>query len=216
MPQHHDAALLGCQHLHDVHQQRAVGVLLDGVLDGGRLLIVATTLELLREHGPAGPAFWRFGCEDRQKLWDAIGNPRRDAALARRAGDARRRLAQEAAEREAQRPVCAACGTKFTEFTDDRWKDSIAVDWGRGDSHPHLCDDCKTRALEAERQAEQAERERQEQERQETEAAPASKAAGCSDAGAADPGNPSGSARACPGGPGQALVVGGGCEVGEH
>ncbi|MFZ4191109.1 hypothetical protein [Streptomyces pseudogriseolus] len=65
---------------------------------------MATTLELVREHGPAGPAFLRFGREDRQNLWDAIGNPRRDAALARRAEEARRRLAQEAAEREAYWP----------------------------------------------------------------------------------------------------------------
>ncbi|MEU0222122.1 hypothetical protein ABZ281_47110 [Streptomyces sp. NPDC006265] len=41
---------------------------------------------------------------------------------------------------------------------------------------PHLCDDCKARALEAERQTEQAERERQEQEHQEE--AQASKAGG--------------------------------------
>lgn len=135
-----------------------------------KMPIVATTLELLREHGPAGPAFWRFGREDRQNLWEAIGNPRRDAALARRAEERRRRQAQEAAEREAQRPVCADCGQKFT---DDRWKASIAVDWGRGDSHPHLCDDCKTRALQAERQAERAERERQEQEHQVAQAAQA-------------------------------------------
>ncbi|MFF8974971.1 hypothetical protein [Streptomyces sp. NPDC014995] len=101
--------------------------------------------------------------------------PRRDAALARRAEEARHRLAQEAAEREAQRPVCADCGQKFT---DDWWKASVAVDWGRGDSHPHLCDDCKARALEAERQVEQAERERQEQERQEEAAAQALKAGG--------------------------------------
>ncbi|WP_306970207.1 hypothetical protein [Streptomyces afghaniensis] len=141
---------------------------------------MATTLELLRAHGPAGPAFWRFGSEGRQNLFDAIGNPRRDAVLARRADAARRRQAQEAAEREAQRPVCGDCGTKFT---DDRWSASTRVDWGRGDSHPHLCDDCKPRALEAERQAEQAERElqeqeRQEQERQETEAARAAHKAG--------------------------------------
>ncbi|WP_286247658.1 hypothetical protein [Streptomyces graminofaciens] len=63
---------------------------------GGKMPIVATTLERLREHGPAGPAFRRFGREDRQNLWDAIGNARRDGALARRAEDA-----QEAAEREA-------------------------------------------------------------------------------------------------------------------
>ncbi|MFJ9588753.1 hypothetical protein [Streptomyces acidicola] len=136
----------------------------------GKMPIVETTLELLREHGPAGPAFRRFGRKDRQNLWDAIGNPSRDAALARRDEDARRRNAQEAAEREAQRPVCSDCGTKFT---DDRWNDSIRVNWGRGDSHAHPCRDCKTRALEAEWQAEQAERERQE-----AEAAQASKAGG--------------------------------------
>lgn len=141
----------------------------------GKMPIVATTLELLREHGPAGPAFQRFGREGYQNLWDAIGNPRRDAFLARRAEAGRRQVAQEAAEREAQRPMCGGCGTKFT---DDRWKASTTVDWGRGDSHPHLCVDCKARALEAERQAEQAERERQEQERQEAEAAQASKAGG--------------------------------------
>ncbi|MFI8301364.1 replication-relaxation family protein [Streptomyces nigra] len=141
----------------------------------GKMPIVATTLELLREHGPAGRAFRRFGRDGYQNLWDAIGNPRRDAALARQAEEGRRRLAQEAAEREAQRPVCGDCGQKFT---DTRWKDSTAVDWGRRDSHPHLCDDCKARVLEAERQAEQAEHERQEQERQEQEAAQDSKAGG--------------------------------------
>ncbi|WP_328786101.1 replication-relaxation family protein (plasmid) [Streptomyces canus] len=136
----------------------------------GKMAIVATTLELLREHGPAGPAFRRFGRDGYQNLWDAIGNPRRDAAFARRDEERRHRQAREAAEREAQRPVCADCGQKFT---DDRWNASIAVDWGRRDSHPHLCDPCKARALDAERQAKQAEREHQEQEqeRQETEAA---------------------------------------------
>lgn len=73
--------------------------------------IVATTLDLRREHGPAGAAFWRFGRKDRQNLWEAIGNPRRDAARAHRAQDARRRQAREAAEREAQRPGCGDCGT---------------------------------------------------------------------------------------------------------
>ncbi|MEU2288473.1 hypothetical protein ABZ614_42385 [Streptomyces sp. NPDC013178] len=157
-------ALKQMERVADLTREHWQGQAADGFhLYKGKMPIVATTLELLREHGPAGPAFWRFGREGRQNLWDAIGNPRRDAALVRRAEEARRRLAQEAAEREAQRPVCADCGQKFT---DDRWKASIAVDWGRGDSHPHLCDDCKARALEAERQAEQAERERQEQEAQ--------------------------------------------------
>ncbi|NEA66598.1 hypothetical protein [Streptomyces sp. SID12488] len=85
--------------------------------------------------------------------------------LARRAEDARRRQAEEAAEREVQRPVCGDCGQKFT---DDRWEAITAVEWDRGDSHPHLCDDCKYRMLEAEQQAPVDERERQEQERQST------------------------------------------------
>ncbi|MFF9810683.1 hypothetical protein ACF1G5_37275 [Streptomyces coeruleorubidus] len=140
----------------------------------GKMPIVANTLELLREDGSAGPVFWCFGREGRQNFWDAIGNPRRDVALARRAEEARLCLAQEAAEREAQRPVCGECGQKFA---DDRWQAGIAFDWGRGGGHPHLCDDCKARVLEAERPAEQAERERQEQERQEA-AAQASKAGG--------------------------------------
>ncbi|WTZ97721.1 hypothetical protein OG512_48110 [Streptomyces sp. NBC_01378] len=39
----------------------------------GCIPIVATTLELLREHGPAGPAFWRFGRKERQPLRRASG-----------------------------------------------------------------------------------------------------------------------------------------------
>ncbi|MEU2065202.1 replication-relaxation family protein [Streptomyces sp. NPDC013455] len=53
--------------------------------------IVATTLDQLREHGPAGSAFWRFGRDHRQPLLDAIGNARRDAYLARRRQAARAR-----------------------------------------------------------------------------------------------------------------------------
>jgi hypothetical protein len=126
----------------------------------GCIPIVATTLELLREHGPAGHAFWRFGRGYREPLLDAIGNPRRDAALARRRQAAReeqrRRVEEEAAEREARRPVCADCGQKFS---DDRWTAVDVRDWGRSrESHPHLCDDCQSRAVAAEKQAEADER----------------------------------------------------------
>ncbi|GAA1262392.1 hypothetical protein OHU25_03200 [Streptomyces sp. NBC_00117] len=41
----------------------------------GCIPVVATTLELLHEHGPAGPAFWSFGRKERQSLLDAIGTP---------------------------------------------------------------------------------------------------------------------------------------------
>ncbi|MFF2133232.1 hypothetical protein ACFVW1_49475 [Streptomyces olivochromogenes] len=139
----------------------------------GRIPIVATTLELLREHGPAGPAFWRLGRDHRERLLDAIGTPRRDAALARRQAareEQRRRTERETAAREARRPVCADCGHTFT---DDRWTAVDLRDWGRSrESHPHLCEDCQSRTVAAGKQAEADERERQEQERfrQETEA----------------------------------------------
>ncbi|MEV8062487.1 replication-relaxation family protein [Streptomyces antimycoticus] len=138
----------------------------------GRIPIVATTLELLREHGAAGPAFWRFGRDHRQPLLDAIGNPREDAAIARSRAEAReaqrRREERDVAEREARRPVCADCGRKFS---DDRWKAVDRRDWSLPrQSHPRLCEDCQSRAVAAEQQAEADERERQEQERLRQEA----------------------------------------------
>ncbi|MEW5659844.1 replication-relaxation family protein [Streptomyces cinereoruber] len=136
-----------------------------------RIPIVATTLEELREHGPAGPAFWRFGRGHRQPLLDAIGNPRRGTYLARRQAEReeeRRRGEKEAAEREARRPVCTECGQKFT---DDRWEAiGYSCGWGERESHPHLCEDCQGRAVAAAARAEADERERQEQERLRREA----------------------------------------------
>ncbi|WP_381805672.1 replication-relaxation family protein [Streptomyces niveus] len=126
----------------------------------GKIPIVATTLESLREHGPAGPAFWRFGRRGRQSLLDAIGNPRRHAALTRaveqREAEAGRRAEEEVAEQEARRPVCEGCGTKFT---DDRWKAVDTGGWGRWETHPHLCDDCKALAVKSRHRAELAARE---------------------------------------------------------
>ncbi|MFF3558316.1 replication-relaxation family protein [Streptomyces tsukubensis] len=120
----------------------------------GCIPIVATTLERLREHGPAGPAFWRYGRDRLEPLLDAIGNPRRDAYLARRRQAAReegeRRAEREAAEREARRPVCTTCGAKFT---DDRWQ-SVRSSW-RSETDG-LCGPCETEhfaRLEAERVA---------------------------------------------------------------
>jgi hypothetical protein len=93
---------------------------------------------------------------------DAIGNPRRDAAVARRRAEYERQAAeyrlQEAREREAERPRCASCGTKFT---DQRWSE---VDkprtWGEeAESHPKLCVPCKTKAKNAERAVKAAKRE---------------------------------------------------------
>ncbi|MER6523232.1 replication-relaxation family protein [Streptomyces sp. NPDC001553] len=80
-----------------------------------KIPIIATGLRNLREHGPNGPVFLRFGRTHMQPLCDAIGNPRRDAVLARRVERARaqqeeyqeqlRRAAeQKRAEHEAARP----------------------------------------------------------------------------------------------------------------
>lgn len=46
--------------------------------------VIATGLRNLSEHGPAGPAFLRFGRKHMQPLLAASGNPRREAAHTRR------------------------------------------------------------------------------------------------------------------------------------
>ncbi|MER8235113.1 replication-relaxation family protein [Streptomyces sp. NPDC094049] len=124
----------------------------------GRIPIVATTLDQLREHGPAGPVFWRFGRKELQPLLDAIGNPRLDAALTRRRQAAReeqqRRDEQQAAAREAERPVCARCGTRFT---DERWQLTRRSSW-RSETD-NLCGPCESghfAQLEVERVARRA------------------------------------------------------------
>lgn len=74
--------------------------------------------------------FRRLGRPQNQTLLEAIGNPRREAHDARKQADfearqrehqeeLRRIAAQHRAEKEARRPVCAGCGTWFT---DERWK----------------------------------------------------------------------------------------------
>ncbi|RFC75187.1 hypothetical protein [Streptomyces sp. AcE210] len=126
---------------------------------------MATTLELLREQGPHGKIFLRFNRRHLQTLWDAIGNPRMDAALGRRRemqqarqeahqAERKRLAAQQAAEHEVRRPVCTVCGAKFP---DDRWK--IVQRYPRPGNgwRPHLCQSCKAAALQ-----EEAEKERQE------------------------------------------------------
>ncbi|MEV4998547.1 replication-relaxation family protein [Streptomyces niveus] len=118
----------------------------------GCIPIVATGLNLLREHGPAGPAFQRIGRPDFQSLKDAIGNPRGEAVVARARAAEAQADAQRTAEREARRPSCAGCGAAFT---DARWHESRLTGWGK-DDYPHLCDACKNQAVTAkEREREQ-------------------------------------------------------------
>ncbi|MGZ2360970.1 replication-relaxation family protein [Streptomyces sp. 372A] len=123
-----------------------------------KIPVITTTLAGLREYGPHSQVFRRFGRPGPQTLFDAIGNPRRQAALERhwaqqraREREAHERERQEAEQRaakwEAQRPACLRCGTKFT---DQRWKTTQATDWGTpADTHPTSCDRCKRRALVA-------------------------------------------------------------------
>ncbi|MFJ5657165.1 replication-relaxation family protein [Streptomyces microflavus] len=133
----------------------------------GKIPIVAVGLRNLREHGPAGAVFLRFGRDRPQPLLDAIGNPRLEAVHAREAEAVRAHqekyraqlreiareqaakkaveAAREAAQREARRPACTGCGARFT---DERWEAAEETDWGRPvDTHPHLCDDCKAVAV---------------------------------------------------------------------
>ncbi|MEU9032777.1 replication-relaxation family protein [Streptomyces sp. NPDC048383] len=147
--------------------------------DGGytsydrKIPIIATGLRNLREHGPDGPVFLRLGRTHMQPLWDAIGNPRRDAALTRRAERSRaqqadhqeqlRRAAeQKTAEHEATRPACAGCGTKFdnARWENTRWSPEPGHRW-----HPTLCEPCETETVAA---ADQAERDRREAEAEPT------------------------------------------------
>ncbi|MFE5900910.1 hypothetical protein ACFQ67_26345 [Streptomyces sp. NPDC056488] len=83
--------------------------------------VVVTTLEQLTEHG-AGAAVWRrLGRTGEQTLTDALDNP--DGHDLYRAQEARADAADKerrAAEREAQRPVCARCGRRFS---DERWEE---------------------------------------------------------------------------------------------
>ncbi|WBO68864.1 hypothetical protein [Streptomyces camelliae] len=127
-----------------------------------KIPVIASGLRNLREHGPTGPVFLRFGRDHMQPLREAIGNPRREAADARRQAQQearhqqheeklRRAAEQQKAEGEARRPACADCGTKFT---DERWKAAENYPKQVGRWHPTLCDQCKERAVEAEQQAE--------------------------------------------------------------
>ncbi|MGW1917768.1 replication-relaxation family protein [Streptomyces sp. NPDC002076] len=114
----------------------------------GKLPVVVTGMKQLKEHGPAGAIFLRFGRPENQTLLDAIGNPRREAHDARQQAEyearereykeqLRRAAEQQRAEREARRPVCAGCGTRFT---DERWKAIEPAGWDvPRETHPRTC-----------------------------------------------------------------------------
>jgi hypothetical protein len=124
--------------------------------------VLATTLSRLREHGPCGAIWWRFGHDTAENLTDALHNPDdRDAFFrreeqrraARRAAEEelRRREEEEEERREASKWFCPTCD-------DDVYPDE-APGLARGDECPH----CRTQRqrLAAERAEAEAEWERE-------------------------------------------------------
>ncbi|MFD5482744.1 hypothetical protein [Streptomyces hawaiiensis] len=137
----------------ELTQRHWQGTACDGFhMYDGKLPIVVTGMNQLKEHGPAGTVLRCFGRPDNQTLLEAIGNARRVAHDARQQAEyaAREReckeqprcvAEQQPAEREARRPACAGCGTRFT---DERWKAVEPAEWDAPrENHPHLCDDCQ-------------------------------------------------------------------------
>ncbi|MBB6439858.1 replication-relaxation family protein [Streptomyces candidus] len=104
--------------------------------------VVVTELERITAdaEGAAGKVWRRLGRDEDewQTLGEALDNPDGDRLYAVQWKEARRRQEErEAAAREAQRPVCTRCGTKFT---DDRWQSTRQSNWhSEGDE---LCGPC--------------------------------------------------------------------------
>ncbi|MGW6914707.1 hypothetical protein ACWGB8_12960 [Kitasatospora sp. NPDC054939] len=71
--------------------------------------VVATTLQLLAEHGPLGPVWWRHGRAGRHSLIEALDNPfTRDAYAERQ--DARDKQAEQAHQELMLTLACTDCG----------------------------------------------------------------------------------------------------------
>ncbi|MCZ0983799.1 replication-relaxation family protein [Streptomyces diastatochromogenes] len=133
--------------------------------------VVVTELERITADpaGAAGKVWRRLGRDGWQTLSEALDNPDGERLYRVQLQEARRRQAErKAAEREAQRPVCARCGTKFT---DERWQSVAQTSWrGPGDS---LCGPCRQADIdraEAERVARREAEEAAEREAAEAEA----------------------------------------------
>lgn len=120
--------------------------------------VVVTELERITADpaGAAGAVWRRLGREEWQTLPEALDNLDGDRLHAAQWKEARdRRAEREAAEREAERPVCARCGAKFS---DERWQQVRQSSWpGKWDD---LCGACAKESVaraEAERAQRQAE-----------------------------------------------------------
>ncbi|MFD6798795.1 replication-relaxation family protein [Streptomyces cyaneofuscatus] len=102
--------------------------------------VVVTELERITADlaGAAGAVWCRLGRQEWQTLSEALDNPDGERLYRREKERSHRRQAErKAAEREAQRPVCTRCWTKFT---DERWQSAIQTSWrSTGDN---LCGPC--------------------------------------------------------------------------
>ncbi|MET7695235.1 hypothetical protein ABZT06_46340 [Streptomyces sp. NPDC005483] len=116
--------------------------------------VVVTELERITAdpEGAAGKVWRRLGREQWQTLNEALDNPDGERLYAVEVEQSRRRQAErKAAEREAKRPVCTRCGTKFT---DERWQSTRQSSWRS--QTDGLCGPCETEhwdRIEAERVA---------------------------------------------------------------
>lgn len=71
--------------------------------------VVTTTLQLLTEHGPLGPIWWRYGRAGRHSLTDALDNPNNKDAYQQRQKAREKKARQEHAE-WMRTLACADCG----------------------------------------------------------------------------------------------------------
>ncbi|OEJ55354.1 hypothetical protein BGK72_01165 [Streptomyces agglomeratus] len=110
--------------------------------------VVVTELERITADadGAAGKVWRRLGRDEDQwqTLGEALDNPDGDRLYAVQRKEARHRAAErEAAQREAQRPVCTRCGAKFT---DDRWQSIRQSSWRS--ERDDLCGPCVKQAAD--------------------------------------------------------------------
>ncbi|MGW4898102.1 hypothetical protein ACWEQL_38515 [Kitasatospora sp. NPDC004240] len=71
--------------------------------------VITTTLELLAEHGPLGPVWWRYGREGRRSLLDALESPDTREAYDERQ-KAREKKARQVHRELVETLACADCG----------------------------------------------------------------------------------------------------------
>ncbi|MFJ2915014.1 replication-relaxation family protein [Streptomyces sp. NPDC087228] len=91
--------------------------------------VVVTELERITADpaGAAGRVWRRLGRDEWQTLSEALDNPDGERLYRVEEEQSRRRQAErKAAEREARRPVCTRCGTKFS---DERWQLTAGSSW---------------------------------------------------------------------------------------